>query len=230
MNEKVPLGIGNEKRIFLDGKYPERITAEYREKMTDEEIKGVYYFAKLIHLIFPDNYPNVFKAGNNKSNQPELSSFEGENIERDEVLVKLSELDVRDEEYLMGNEPSILTQEETDEMEKLEQKRRGDERIIALTHDLREAGIPVDNQNVQNFSILPDDSVVYLDIIMPFRLDEDNRVKLLFNTEKMFKTIAHMEDEEKRERAITYLSRLMTLYESLYKPRAEIVPNNNDQH
>lgn len=216
-----PIGIGNEKRVFMHDVDPKRVVAEYREKLTNEEIKGVYYFTKLIHLLFPDNYPDIFKAGNTKI--AHTATFEAQNIDRDEILTKLSLHAVQDEAYLMGADTiSNFSDETHSDIEHLENIRTTDERVQALIYDLRTLGIPVDSHNAGNFSIRPNDTVVYLDIQQPFVID-DGEVKLRFNTNAMYHAVAAL-PEDSQKQAGAYLSRLMELYEDLKKRTEHIHP------
>lgn len=211
-----PIGIGNEKRVFAHPTNNERVVAEYREKLSNEEIKGVYYFTKLIHLLFPDNYPDIFKAGNTKDIG--TATFEAEYIDQDAVLAKLSAYDVRDEAYLIHGEPSVVSEAERASLDTLAEKHAADERVHALVQDLRALGIPVDSHNAGNFSITPDDTIIYLDIQQPFVIDE-GVVKLRFNTAAMYRAVAALPENLQNQAGI-YLTRLMTLYKEL-KNRTE---------
>mgnify|MGYP001234669953 CR=1 FL=1 len=208
-----PIGIGVEKRIFRNELDPNKIRAEFREKLTDEEIKGIYYFNKLLHLLFPNNIPEIYRAGNLKEGAG--SQFEAEYIEPDDLLREISKYAVEDEDYLMGNAESRISSRERERIDSLERIRTSNEFVADLTEQLKAVGVGVDTHNAGNFKIDSNYNVVFLDLVKPFAV-ERGVVKLHFNTEKMYRYLATLEVNDPRYKlAEVYMTRTLELFAQL---------------
>ena len=205
-----PIGIGSEKRIFAHPNNLERVIAEYRDELTPEEIKGVYYFGKLVEILFPGSYVGPTQAGKDKSSGKGM--FIARKVALNETAQQIAAYSVDDEAYLMGEESSLFTAEQRKLIESLDEEVLKDPSVLELGTAMKQAGLPMDSFNSGNFTIGEDGSVKYIDIMQPFVV-EDYGVKLRFNTEKLYQNITGIEDEGIREQAAFYLGKTLDQFE-----------------
>jgi hypothetical protein len=206
---QTPIGIGNEKRIFDHPQNPEKVIGEYRELLTPEEVKAIYYFAKLVDILFPGNYVTVSQAGVDK--QSGKSMFIAEKIVLSEEAQRVADYGVTDEQYLMGDESSVYTDVERAIIESVETEITTDPNVREVSTAMKLAGLPIDTVSAGNFSVSSDGSVHYLDVMQPFVV-ADSGVTLRCNTKKLYEAVAEVEDTEMRERATFYLGKTLDLY------------------
>jgi hypothetical protein len=190
-----PIGIGSEKRIFAHPNKPEKVIGQYRDELTPEEIKGVYYFGRLIDILFPGNYVSPTQAGKDKLSGK--SMFIAPKVTLDKTAQQIADYSVADEDYLMSEESSAFTTEEQDRVASLDDEVINNPEVLELSTSMKQAGLPVDSFNSGNFTIGEDGSVKYLDVMQPFVVEEDG-VKLRCNTRKLHLTISEIEEEEIR--------------------------------
>lgn len=212
MNERVPIGIGSEKRIFVHASDPSRVEGVYRERMSDADIKSVYYYNKLLHILFPDNTMDIYKAGNAKNE--EASSFVADRAALDEEASVFAQLGV-DAELRMATEGKFTNEFEQrlSRAEDRGEELMNDERIINLHEKFAGAGVPLD-WNHRNFTFDERGEAIFLDVQRPFEDEFNYERRLRFDPDKLEAAIALLPDQE-REVAVGCFKRLMELYESL---------------
>ncbi len=105
MNHGEQIGEGHYKKVYDHESDPEKVHAEFKESLTDENIKTAFYLGKIVHIFFPENVPDIHLAGNklDKDADVKTSYFVAEKLESDE---KKKETDKRYIAYLSGDNMS----------------------------------------------------------------------------------------------------------------------------
>ncbi len=205
-----PIGTGNEKRVFQHPNNSEKVIGQYRDELTNEEIKSVYYFGKLVQLLFPESYTAPTQVGNDGLS--DKSMFIAPRVSLDPTAEKLANYSVEDEEYLMGEESSVFSSSERNAIDSFADKAILNPQFRELSTAMRYAGLPIDSENPGNFTINKNGTAVYLDVMQPFVVN-DGGVILRFNKNNLIQALTEIEDEATRNQANFYLSRTLELYE-----------------
>lgn len=196
---KEQIGIGRHKDVYVDSRKPDRIIAEFRGvKLDNEQIKSAYYLNKILHLLFPDNVPNVSAAGN-----AEKSYIESQRIEHDPDHENFQQIMLR-QKIVSGFSGRDVRDALT--------KRAKDLDVKTFVTKTREAGFIIDTGGI-NYSKMPGKPVKYLDLNPAWRyLDGSGKktIFLNFNYEKLLDAINNLPLREKSI-ATPYFERLLDL-------------------
>jgi hypothetical protein len=201
------IGLGGEKRVFEDSKDSKKAIAEYRRgefKKNANQIKGQYYFGKILKMLYPKNVPDIHAAGK---------------AEKDFLLLEKVELDP-DHKFI---QETLIAEAEGKKLPPKIFERRGkagnniekkyNRRISKLRDKFTEAGIPVDTSHPLNFASGADNSLVYLDNALPWNLDRHHRqIYWNIDIQKLERAIGRL-PENFRGKAENLYARMAQLYE-----------------
>jgi hypothetical protein len=207
MEKREQVGEGNDKKVFADIQNPEeKVSVEFREKLSDDQIKSSYYFNKIAHLLFPENIPDVHIAGN----QNGVSYIKAERFPHDEEHSYGQQLGIKHSAYYLEGSGEKPSREEEDRVDNDIANKSIDPRVQELVDAMRESGLAADSGG-QNYSFGPDGSVKYLEL-NPGWYYFNEEIKPRFNVRKL-KTAIEKLSLDKRKEAQQYFDRLMFLYE-----------------
>lgn len=206
-----PIGMGSEKDVYPDPIDPEHkvvafLKADSRHNATPIQIRARYYFAKIAHILFPKNIPDIHLAATKEEPHLRLTKIELENIEIElaNIFMKIVKASQQKKQV-----PPSLQQEF---YERVRTKER-DPNIPRLVDQIQSAGIEVDSL-ATNFAYDKKGNLQYIDNSQPFTLYSDGLIgRVYFNPARLKQTIEAIEDPATRERATSYLKRLIDLYE-----------------
>lgn len=193
---------GGEKIIRTDPNYPSKVIGEFKDTeavYSPNQIKGSYYLNKLMHLLFPQNIPNVdFAATLNKK------IIRAEKVEVDELHEQIRKI-ITDLKKRKGNKKLLERQ-----LEFLENEREANENVGELISQTQRAGLYIEQQG-RNFTIEKNGTIKYLDTIIPWELDRFGRItQKNFNPRLLLKAIEKLPAQQ-REQAMSYFTRLLDL-------------------
>lgn len=212
------IGEGEAKEVFQDPISKDKVLklskyeSDESESMRRARAKAKFYFHKILHLVFPENFPDVSGAG------PGIIRAEKIALDERNKKIKL----VAEKRHSNEGEYS---HEEYREAFEAERKTEADPRYQTLVIKMRALEIPFDTAEV-NFSVDQSGNVKYLDDIDPWRQIGIKEIKLRFKIQKLEEVINKC-DAEKREQALLYLNRMEKLRE---KENEKIRRANNAQN
>ena len=190
-----PLGVGVEKRVFVNPDNEGRVISEVREDMkkdTLRQLKGRYYLTKIAHLLLPRNIPDVYQAG---------ESVEGkQTVDAERIF------------HTPGH--ARLQAHELGGMEQLREEvgeGRG-----KLNSELYRIGLSSNyDVFIANYTKDEAGNVYYLETFRPWKVDPKNQEfkHMLFDEEKLRDAIAGIAEETARKKCERYLERILALAE-----------------
>lgn len=187
------LGEGQSKRVFrLDDAASKKVIGEFRENLSEAEVKSIFYLYKLAKLFFPDNIPDVSLAAN-KDGQSYTVMEEAE----------------RDPQHITANilfNKTDATNNEKNIYHNYYNERSKNPRVREFLHESSKKGFLFDS-SPRNFSFNEKGDVVHLDLEPAFR--GTNVVN--FSPDRLEQSIQELPSGQ-RKLAQTYFERLMTLY------------------
>lgn len=199
------IGAGYSKKVFSDPENQQRVDIEFREKLTNNQIKSVYYFNKLLKLFYPNNIPNVYIAGNKDD-----SYIKAEKLERDTEHERTANRLVTDDEYFMGNADSVLAQEDRDEVDSQIQIRTNDPRVLQFVKSVYQNGFLIDPAG-QNYVFSKDGTLKYVELNPAWEYHFGEMMRS-FDPERLEDAINKLLPSQ-REQATQYLNRINALLE-----------------
>lgn len=198
-NEENLIGTGHERRVYEHPRDKEKVVAVEKnsEQKTVAEAKGMYYLTKIIHLLLPENIPDVhsYQTRPSLSVREKVDLGESHNVLREHVI---------QDRYLGGlpeDEQSRVLKEHSNIME--------DVRTEDLVTKLDELGLRYDYTGV-NFGFDKQGNAKYIEPFTAFTVDGKEN---MYNKEKLLKAINEMPDEQKKFWALKYFDRLNELQE-----------------
>ena len=204
--ERTPIGVGTEKRIFQSTHNDTHVEGVYHKPLSNEEIKGVYYYNKLLHILFPVNTTDIHRAGNT-----EVSSFIADHVVLDEQAQEFADLGV---EIDTRNEvPDGELFERIGEGNEKGYKFMNDERVEQLHNKFATVGVPLD-WNHRNFTLDKNGEVIFLDMQRPYQEEFRGERRLNFDLDKLKSAIDKL-DGNQRQLALTCFERIMELHRQL---------------
>lgn len=211
------LGSGQEKVVVRDAKDPMKVEGTYLNTLTNQEIKATFYLNKILHELFPNEFKNVYQAGNTGGAENK-SVISAEYIEIDPGhALRTQNFDEAEDDFLERRSSS--TEYLLKCSEEMQDLLYGSNAPRIIT-SLREAGVQVDATygNVSDMS--PD--AKYIDVIRPFVIQRGKIVwkcDLLTLQEYIYD---HVHDDVLQKRLSAYIERILTLVdqqkEALQKP------------
>lgn len=201
-----PFASGDEKEIYEhhDPKKIVKVTVDDGEGKfetgNERYIKAEFYLTKILHLLFPDNIPDIHRAS--FKHQATVN----ERKELDETHTTLQEF------YHKVNlgEDAEIGEKERKAFELSNQRKQ----TASIIQRLQNMGIKIDRAH-QNFAEDKKGSVIYLDSIIPWsashRYAPDMKFSVNFNAEQLREIIVDELSEPEQSRALHYLERLTTL-------------------
>lgn len=205
-----PIGAGSYKRVYPDAQNPEKkVIAEFRNPLTADQIKSIYYLGKISHILFPENIPDVDYAGNSTDIK---SRFRSERVSLDKEHELSNNIYLKNEDFFIGKSPD-------DKLNKLETSyiyNQGDNRgenpnVKDFVDKAFRSGLFIDSGG-QNFSFNDNGQVKYLDLNPAWEhLKEFKKDVLHFDPALLLESINEISDTDKKTRALAYFKRLMQL-------------------
>lgn len=197
------IGWGSQKVVKIHPDSPEMVRAEFRRKLSNEQIKSAYYYNKLIRLFFPKIIPKVYETGNDGE-----SYIHAERAERDSDHIKMT-YGVR--EAFEGMDDRALTEKEWKELENMIEDRRNVPEVKAFLKLASHYGFRLDNSG-QNFTLL-NRKIQYLDADCAWSYPERNPdfPYLNFDENLLSKAIEENLSHEDKKQAYAYLERIKAL-------------------
>lgn len=198
------LAIGQEKIVCYDPHNKQRVICFFRPGYRSESkrfIKARFYLTKILHLLFPDNIPDMIWTGYKPL------AYASKKVETDHEHQEFNRLATR---YHQGE---WRLSERLNEMENEHFKKYGS-CCWDLRKKLMDLEVFIDKGEV-NFAISPDSgAVLYLDHVDPwyFPRGKGYGVKEWFNYSKIEHVIDRLKPKE-RKRVEKFLMRLRVLFE-----------------
>jgi len=162
--------------IFLKENYP-----------TINQIKGRYYLTKILHILFPQNIPDIYAV-----------------VKNNNAIIVTEKKFVNDEfnlKYHTKNKYRFYAR-----------KIKFDPKFQRFISALENLGIHPDVSNMKNFAYV-DDEIVYLDnSFLPWKIDKIKRsIRVLYDYNKIKEAIELLPESNDKKRALFYLKRLEEL-------------------
>lgn len=211
------LAEGSEKIVYTDPVFPKRVFKEMKRQEgmplkteSAEAIKARYYLTKILHLLFPDNIPDIHLA------QSEPSMLVAEKINLDEGHLVDAKVASNFWHY-----QAPISKEDSDAAEQHFMQIKKNEKYRDFLDSLERMGIVVDPEPI-NFGKNIDSNnseLVYLDSINPFwkNSESENAVwSRNFNSDLLELAIKKL-PENKKTKAMYYLKNLLNLFEKAKK-------------
>jgi hypothetical protein len=186
--EQKPHGAGGEKVLHDDPEHPDRVLAFQLAEVKESDqykVKTRYYLAKLAHLIFPDNVPDIHFS----YSDPNATSRDKVSLDKDHDVVRRYNLEKRD--YAPRSEASDTYKRHLRSLEE-------NEDIQAFSQALHEAGFSADPEKI-NFGLNERGVPQYVD---SFNYPEET------STQRLEAAISTRFEGHERERALELLERL----------------------
>lgn len=212
------IGAGCDKRIYSDAKNPEKyVVGEFRYGLDDYQIKGLYYFGKLAHILFPKNIPEPHLAANTRDGE---SIFQADRTEVDEEHAAFQSFRAKyDAEFMAEKISKEMRNAIIEQGDKLD-PRANDPRVLKFINDAERCGFHIDT-GPQNFAIGSDGAVKYLDTNPPWRNIGEHDILPEFDHEKLKAAIDSL-DGEQRVSAKRYLERIHELMDAARASRDSV--------
>jgi|GEM_PF-3219469 len=201
MNELEKLiAIGKDKKAYADPTFKDRVIVVYNPESinkpyTAEQVRAIYYFQKIKHYLFPDNFPNIHAAVNGKDvyliseriDDPYHQAYSKKKLGRQLTADELKQA-------------TDFVVQMTSETTKAEIKR-----VVAL---FEKAGIFWIDLHFSNWARKNNNTLVNLDTELAFA-----HMQKIYDEEKLKSAIEMIADLKRRRQASSYLSRLNQLFE-----------------
>ncbi|HUC01660.1 MAG TPA: hypothetical protein VMA75_02030 [Candidatus Paceibacterota bacterium] len=198
------IGGGSDNDVHEDSNNPNRVIAIRKEGKEDTEdrerkIKARFYLKKILHILFPQNIPDVDLATSNpqatRRERVILDPLHQSIQHAGELEAKLGE--IPKEAYLKASDASDKIYE--------------DPKYKQLIGSLEELGVEIDTTTC-NFTYSENgDALIYLDDVHLEDADWQTKNPRGFDEEKLEAAISKIADERQQERATIYLDRLKAL-------------------
>ncbi len=204
-----PIGAGSYKRVYPEAQNPEKkVVAEFRVQMPPEQIKSLYYLGKISHILFPDNIPNVYFAGNSHK----TSNFRADREELDEDHQLGNIIFLEDEDYFIRkSESPKLKKTDVEYIYDITDKRNNNQVVRDFVDKAFSSGLYIDSGG-QNFSFDANGQVKYLDLNPAWEYRKNLETDVLnFDPDLLLVTINKISDSVKKDKALIYFKRLMQL-------------------
>ncbi|MCC7356339.1 MAG: hypothetical protein IT410_01840 [Candidatus Doudnabacteria bacterium] len=196
-SEGQKIGRGKDKDVFISKENSDIIIANFRDKKSNEQIKSAFYLAKLAHIFFPDNVPDIHAAFNDEEGKGTLYL---ENAHPDEEHKQINRWRVTRE---LDNERVRLNNDYHD-------KNIADPEIKKLVADMESKGLLPDNASGLNFGRSEDGDVLHLDTEPGYIKILNTRI-LRFRPDLLKKAIEELPEGAQKQQALNYYDRLIKL-------------------
>ncbi len=197
--EKV--GHGEEKEVFTHPSNSERVVSAYMEgrgPKSPEQLKGSFYLTKTLHLLAPENIPDIHDVG---VSEDDVYSFSRDRIPHSEIHTRLQST------IEQGGDGSDLIDELEDEIPSSEKSK--------VEEKLGDLGQFIDS-NYGNFLKDAEGNIQYLENFTPWYIDQKSKppVPVLdFDADLLWEAIQNEPNEEVKKHCVTYFTRLKELFE-----------------
>lgn len=206
---KKPIGEGYEKVVYSDTNNENRVVAKFKEhvKETPNQIKARYYLTKILHLLFPENIPDMHWAGS------EPHAYQVDKVETDE---RHKEIQKYSDMLRAGEAPwqkDEKTHEEAAEKNwEMSSAVVSDKDVSAFRKKIEQLDIRSLDKSAGNYTKDSEGNVQYLDSFYAWKFRYDGTPYLFFDFEKLEEAINSLPDNDKKT-ALNFLQRLRWLYE-----------------
>lgn len=215
-SELTSLGEGKEKKVFINPEDEGRIISEKKEgveKETPRQLKGRYYLQKIVHVLLPDNTPDIYQVS---------ESTEGEQVIDAERISHTSGHELLQEKRRLGED------EEPAKQKIIEELGGG---MNEVTNALADIGLAFNiDENVGNYTKDEEGNVHYLETFKPWEVDvtDSTKLEMLFDKEELFDAINNITDSKIKEQSLKYFARLLTLFEEEENEMREMQNSKED--
>ncbi len=208
LDRVVKIGEGRHKEIFKDlHKSDDRVTAvlkgEYveSEKIGSRRMKGSFYLTKILHILFPMVIPDIHLA----ASQPK-KLFIVEKKQRSKEHLEMQKMAMRH-----GGDYDRFNDAENDKYYRYDALILDDPRYKRFCLELKSLGINFDESR-HNFDYDKEGNLVYLETgFDPWDSSVDDFAISKFDANKLRTALEKLNDD-KKERGLTYLQHLETLF------------------
>ncbi len=195
------IGGGLSKSIYVDTHDVKKVIAEFHEPETRNVnmMKGYYCLWKMAHLLFPENYPDVYMAASGKK-----SLLQMQRMDVDSEHVEMTQLGA-DRKNRLTNRTRLKD---------LDRKFRAvyqTKEFRNLLQSIKEAGLPEIDIAPRNISKSPKGDYLILDLEDPWDVVLET-VNPRFDEKRLREAIKKLPDEH-RARAESLFQRLLELVE-----------------
>ncbi len=190
------LGRGREKVVYTDPDNESRVKGIFHEYKKEgvEKIKGRFYLTKILHILYPDNIPDIHLAASN----PHMIIIDKVD---DQIAVTKQQLGKLGKDKHLADE----LQEELKELnERVAYHKR------EVSKPLGNLGVTVDSAP-GNFTLDANDHITFVDTVEPWGVYGNKSPN--FDFEKLKLVIENIEDNVQKKHALTYLEHLNKLDE-----------------
>jgi|SRR3989344_1077545 len=198
-----PLGEGGERRVFVDPANEKRVIAETKSEQqeTVQKLKGRFYLTKIVHLLLPENIPDMYQAGESKEGTQTIDRERVSHTPGHAALQKAFQREGYDKEK--DDDPAV--QQLKEELG----KGLGD-----IADKLSDLGLAFSiDVELQNYTKDEKGNVQYLEAFNPWEVDvvDPNKLEVLFDEEGLREAIGKLPDEGAKKECTSYLERLLIL-------------------
>ena len=192
------IGLGSEKIVYQDRNNPNKVIGVFEEweKKTPNQMKGMFYLTKILHLLLPKNIPDMYWAGS------ESRAYQSTKVEHDDRHKVLNS-------YVSSGKDTISREEVGESIE-------ADSAVGQLQKELEKLGIRSLDYAAVNYSSDSEGNILYLDTFYVWKKRNDGGLKLFCDFNKLEDALEVLSEEDKHK-AKKYLSRLKELYEQELK-------------
>src|SRR3989344_2951662 len=193
------IGLGSEKIVYQDRNNPDKVIGVFEEweKKTPNQMKGMFYLTKILHLLLPKNIPDMHWAGS------ESRAYQSTKVEHDDRHKVLNSG--------MSGVANISREE-------VEESIEDDSNVRDLQKELEKLGIKSLDYAPVNYSSDSEGNILYLDTFYVWKKRNDGGLKLFCDFDKLESAFAQLSGAD-RAKAEKYLSRLKKLYEEESNPK-----------
>jgi hypothetical protein len=202
-----PVGEGAHKNVYKDADHPDKVIAIRKELEKDSPelertIKARFYLTKILHILFPENIPDIDLA----TSDPQATRRE--KVEHDLNHATLQEWVKNTLEHLKSG--SLFPPKKLEEQSRVAAAVNEDPKLQKLLSSLNKLGVEIDFTSI-NFTHDNRGNIVYVDDIHLWDADWETENPMGYDAKKLLAAIEKVEDSQTRERALVYFERLKTL-------------------
>ncbi|MFZ1627184.1 MAG: hypothetical protein WAT81_05280 [Candidatus Moraniibacteriota bacterium] len=208
MKERLPFASGAEKDVYKHLVHHDKLVKEYRNESQEASmIKARFYFAKVLRVLFPKNFPSMSIAG---TGQKKID-------QRPHVVVEKVDLDNRHAE-IQRLYDADFSRTGSRRLGQLMKEVDEDPRVRMFDSQLDFFGVYFD-KTFRNYAISKDGHVLYLDTIDPWSevyIPQSGKttLKLAFDPEKISEGIDLIKDPVAQTQVRAYLDKVLLLFEA----------------
>lgn len=194
------LGLGGERVVRPDPVHPDTwVRKEKRDGQEQplREVKAGFYLTKILHLLHPENVPDVHQASGH------VLVAERKDLGPDHALLN--------EEVRRYEEGEDVPEDFRKQTALAKQRLLQDSRVREVIRMFEQCGVSIDDAAV-NFGMDQNGNAIYVDAFEPWREQKGNSLKPGYDTQALRQAIMAIEDDVKQKSGLHWLDRLDHLF------------------